>query len=122
MITTSERDLARYMGGLDHAKPRKRGTGLHGSPRRVDKNQRQIVAELRQAGCSVTDTHTLGSGFVDIVASHPQAKPPSQNWLFEIKSDGGRLTDDEIEWHREWPGQKAVIYCFEDAARIMGLI
>lgn len=117
MITTSERELARYMGGLDHAKPRKRGTGLHGSPRRVDKNQRQIVAELRQAGCSVTDTHTLGAGFPDLVVGWG-----GLTWLFECKTDTGTLTEDERTWFDEWRGQAAVIRSAEDALRAMGRI
>jgi len=122
MIVLSDREAALWQGGLDHAKKRKRGTGLHGSPRRVDKNQAQIVAELRQAGAVVTDTHTLGAGFGDIVCSHPLARPPSQNWIFEVKVHGGRLTPDEIQWSENWPGQWDVIYSAEDALRIMGVI
>ena len=90
-------------------------------PKRTDANQSVIMTNLRKVGCEVQDLHIIGHGCPDILTSHPQANPSSQNWLFEIKSDGGKLTEDEIKWHRRWPGQKAIIHCFEDAARIMGL-
>jgi len=90
--------------------------------KRTDANQAEIVAGFRKAGCEVTLTHMVGQGFTDCVCSHAASRPAGQNFLFEIKVKGGRLTDDEIKWHRRWPGQKAVIYCVEDGLRIMGLL
>ena len=95
----------------------RRRTGHRGAPRKVDANQPQIVAELRQAGCSVTDLHTVGAGCPDLVAGWQ-----GKTFLLEVKSPGGKLTDDEQTWFDEWRGQAAIIYSAEDALRIMGVI
>ena len=87
------------------------------SAKRTDANQAQIVAELRQAGCSVQDIHTVGSGCPDILVGYAR-----HTWCFEIKSDGGKLTPDEADWALKWAGQYAVIHSAEDALRIMGRI
>jgi hypothetical protein len=106
-------DIKRLGIGEGH----RRRTGHRGAPRKVDANQPAIVAELRQAGCSVTDTHTLGAGFPDLVVGRMGA-----TWLFEVKVPGGTLTDDERTWFDEWRGQAAIIYSAEDALRIMGVM
>ncbi len=67
------------------------------TPRKSDRNQPEIVAELRKIGYLVQDLHRVGKGCPDIlVGAHGQL------YLFEIKSDAGKLTDDEIEWHARW--------------------
>ena len=48
----------------------------------------------------------------------------TMNWLFEIKKSDGppcerKLTKDEMEFHRTWMGQIAVIESAEQAVRIM---
>ena len=85
--------------------------------KRTDANQPQIVAELRKAGCSVQDLHTVGHGCPDILAGYA-----GHTWCFEIKRDGGKLTPDEADWALRWHGQYAVIHSAEEALEIMGLL
>jgi len=81
---------------------------------RVDVNQPEIVATLREAGYSVTPTHMVGNGFPDIVVGRN-----GYNWLVEIK-DGDKppsaqkLTDDEEKWHLNWRGTAIVANSAED--------
>jgi hypothetical protein len=81
-----------------------------------DRNQTQIVEELRKMGFSVAITHRLGSGFPDIVVGDGRT---SRNYLFEIKSDGGKLTPDEDKFAAGWKAQWNIIYSTEDALKIM---
>jgi len=81
---------------------------------RVDANQPEIVRQLREIGCSVLDTHDLGKGAPDIVVGWR-----GYNWLFEVKSDKGRMTPDETTFHLTWQGQIHVIRNVEQALEIM---
>ena len=55
------------------------------APKRVDRNQPQIVADLRGVpGVSVCSLHTVGNDFPDIIVGFR-----GQNWLFEIKTQKG---------------------------------
>ena len=81
---------------------------------RTDSNQAAIVLELRKLGYSVQMLHTVGSGCPDIVVGHD-----GKNYLFEIKSRGGKLTQDEAIFFEVWRGQVNVIYSVEDALAIM---
>lgn len=87
------------------------------SAKRTDANQAAIVAELRQAGCSVQDLHEVGKGCPDIVCGYA-----GHTWIFEIKTDKGALTEDEKTWALRWRGQYAVIHTTEEALEIMGLL
>ncbi len=89
---------------------------------RVDTNQPDIVAELRQCGVTVQHLHMAGQGCPDILAGHN-----GKNYVFEIKDPGKspsrrRLTEDEEKWHAEWGGQVHIILTTEDALKIMGFI
>ena len=89
--------------------------------RRVDKNQKRIIAALRAAGASVTCTYMVGNGFVDIVVG-----VNGINYLLEIK-DGTKppskrkLTPCEQAWHRHWRGQVAVVCDEQEALAACGL-
>ena len=87
-----------------------------------DSNQKHIVAILRQCGATVRILAMVGQGVPDLLVSHPLAVPPGQNFLLECKMKDGRLTDAERVFFDEWPGQKAIVYCAEDALRVMGLL
>lgn len=86
---------------------------------RVDSNQVEIVKALRQIGCTVTPTHTIGAGFPDIVVGRNGI-----NYLMEIK-DGKKpasaraLTPDETKWHIEWRGVVHIVYSVDDALRVV---
>lgn len=85
--------------------------------KKVDANQPTIVRDLREAGATVEHLHTLGKGCPDILVGFR-----GRTWLFEIKTFGGALTADEIDWHAAWRGQVDVIYSAQDALKIMGVI
>jgi hypothetical protein len=38
----------------------------------------------------------------------------------EIKSPGGRLTDDELDFYHQWQEVEVVVYSVEDALKAMG--
>jgi Holliday junction resolvase len=71
---------------------------------RVDSNQKKIVSELRELGCSILHTHQLGKGAPDIIVGYN-----GNNYLIEIK-DGNKtlsqqkLTKDELHFQSNWKG------------------
>lgn len=78
--------------------------------KRVDANQREIVAALRAIGCTVQDLHEVGRGCPDLLIGFKGV-----NYLAEVKSEHGMMTGDEEAWHWEWMGQVAVIRTIEEA-------
>lgn len=82
---------------------------------RKDSNHTEIVAALRQAGCSVFDTAGLGHGFPDLVVGLR-----GKNYLVEVK-DGSlppsqrKLTGDEVDFHESWRGQIFIVTSVEEA-------
>jgi len=86
---------------------------------KVDTNQPAIVAALRELGCSVSHTHTLGRGFPDICFGYH-----GQTFLAEIK-DGSLppskrvLTEDEEKWHTGWLGQVAIFESVDDVVEFL---
>jgi hypothetical protein len=86
---------------------------------RVDANQSEIVAALRKIGASVTPTHQVGNGFVDLVCGFR-----GKNYLLELK-DGSKppsarkLTDDEAVWFGMWKGEAHVVETTEQAIAIL---
>lgn len=85
---------------------------------RVDTPQREIVAALRQYGCSVQHLHQVGRGCPDLLVGFRGA-----NYLLEVKPPGSpsrrRLTPDEAPWHSAWRGQVAVVQTIEEALAII---
>lgn len=79
----------------------------------IDANQPEIVAVLRQCGCSVQDTSGVGQGFPDLIVAFPGA-PLGMCVPVEIK-DGSKspsrrlLTRDQKIWHAAWRGKAHVI-------------
>ena len=93
--------------------------------KRVDSNQKELVAALRAVpGVVVFHTHDVGKGFPDLAVSWRGSR---QNFLFEIK-DGDKppsarkLTPKEELFHDTWPGQVDVIETAEEALLKMGAI
>lgn len=84
-------------------------------PKKVDRNQSEMVSALRKIGCKVQHLSDIGKGCPDILVGFM-----GKNWLIEIK-DGTKppsqqkLTDDQVIWHDNWRGQKAVINNINDA-------
>lgn len=81
---------------------------------RIDGNQNEIVAQLRELGCSVAITSQLGKGFPDLVVGFK-----GKNYLLEIKDPSKplsqrKLTKDEIRFSYKWLGQYSVIETIDD--------
>lgn len=82
---------------------------------RVDANQPEIVAALRNLGCSVLDMSRLGGGAPDIAVGYggltilaeikDGKKPPSER----------KLTKAQVEWRQTWTGGVRLIQGVEDA-------
>ena len=81
-------------------------------PKRVDRNQAEIVPALRRAGASVHTLHAVGEGVPDLLVG-----VRGVNYLIEVKARRGRLTFAQVEWHSAWRGQVAVCRTVEDALR-----
>lgn len=85
--------------------------------RKVDENQKEIVAAFRKFGYSVAHTHTIGKGFPDIIVAKNLC-----TILVEIK-DGKKapskrkLTPDEEKFHNEWQGQMVIIESVDDVVK-----
>ena len=102
------------------------------TPRRASKtdtNQAEIVEALRAAGASVECLHAVGEGVPDLLIGFGREVWYSEgeqneeiNILMEVKSDTGKLTPDQIEWHDAWPGQVAIVRSVEEALRVIGKV
>lgn len=95
---------------------------------KVDRNQAEIVAALRSAGCSVQCLHAVGGGVPDLLVSRQTRAPFSRGallFLLEVKDgtkppSARKLTEDQADWHRNWP--VSVVTCVADALRAVGLL
>lgn len=85
---------------------------------RTDANQAAIVSALRQAGCSVWVTSSLGGGFPDLVV----ADRNGANVLLEIKDGKGDLTPDEREFFAEWRGPVHLVRTPDEALQAVGAV
>lgn len=62
--------------------------------KRIDENQNLIVDEFRKRGALVEITSTVGKGFPDIIVMYMGIVK-----LVEIKTESGKLTRVQKEWH-----------------------
>jgi hypothetical protein len=83
-------------------------------PKRVDANQLEIVAALRQFGASVQILSSVGHGCPDLLVAFR-----GKNYVMEVKMPGGKLTKDEYEWHHEWHGDHYVVHSVEEAIAVI---
>lgn len=72
--------------------------------RRVDSNQGEIVETLEAMHVQVINLSRVGGGIPDLLCV-----VAGQMHLVEIKSDGGTLTPDQVEFHENWTGPPIVI-------------
>jgi len=88
--------------------------------RKIDHNQREIVAALRRIGASVALLSMVGNGVPDIAVGFRKL-----NWFFEIKhgdkpKSRKQLTPKEKNFHKSWQGQIAIVENWQDAFRVIG--
>lgn len=84
---------------------------------KVDANQAEIVAALRQAGASVLLLHRVGQGCPDIAVGYR-----GRTYFMEIKTEKGRLTPAEAEFMSNWQGRYVVVRTPEEALKAIGLM
>ena len=89
---------------------------------KVDANQREVVAVLRDAGATVQLLHAVGEGCPDLLVGYRGG-----NYLLEVK-DGSKppsaqkLTPQQEIWHRDWRGHRVVVNSPEAALAAIGVI
>jgi hypothetical protein len=89
---------------------------------KVDRNQSEIVAALRQAGATVQPLHSVGQGCPDLLVGYR-----GRNWLIEVKDWQASNSDRElnarqVEWHGGWKGQVAKVETVGAALAVIGAI
>ena len=78
--------------------------------RRIDKNQKEIVEALKSVGCSVLTLADKGKGVPDLLVGHR-----GQNYLVEVKSEKGKLTEDQEKFFNLWHGAVMIFRSAEEA-------
>lgn len=90
--------------------------------RRSDAVQAEIIAALRAVGIRVLDLHAAASahpGLPDLLCSWWAVDGP--RWAFlEIKSPGGRVSREQAEFVRWWPGRVEFIHSVDEALQVLG--
>lgn len=77
--------------------------------RRSDKNQSDVVDELRKRGFSVQILSGVGQGVPDLLIGKWEI-----NFLVELKSGKKWMTDDEQVWHAKWKGHAIIASSVEE--------
>lgn len=81
-----------------------------------DANHRDIIQALRDAYITVFDTADVGRGYPDLVCGHQ-----GQNYLLEIKTQGGKLTPDQVEFIETWRGTVHIVRTPAEALAVFGI-
>lgn len=90
--------------------------------RRIDDNQKAIVAAYRALGASVQSLASVGRGTPDLLVGFR-----GKDFLIEVKNSAQppsarRLTDDEAKWHRSWRGSVVrIVESVDDVQAALGL-
>ena len=89
---------------------------------KVDQNQAEIVAALRQVGCFVEPLHSVGGGVPDLLVGRN-----GETFLLEVK-DGNKppsarkRTDAQVIWHDAWQGKPVAVVCnIREAIEAVGI-
>lgn len=89
-------------------------------PKRVDRNQAEIVKGLRKCGVSVQSLSGVGHGCPDLLCGYLGADGKRTNLLFEVKGEQGQdLTIDERRWHLQWNGVVHIIRNLDEAIAVI---
>ena len=92
---------------------------------KADVNQRAILEGARKLGISVVSLHRVGQGVPDLLLGGSVKCPCCgcaylMNWLAEIKSPEGKLTERQQKWLDSWRGQAGVVRSLEELLRMVG--
>ena len=87
---------------------------LHRRAARRDKNESEIVAALVKAGATVVPLSAAGCP--DLLCGFR-----GSTFLLEVKAEKGRLTPDQLAWHKAWEGYPVkVVRSVDDALQAIG--
>ena len=82
--------------------------------KRVDSNHSLVVKTLRELGCSVFDTSSIGRGFPDLVVSKGATA------LVEVKRDAtAPYTKSQLEFLKNWQGTVSRIHDIEGVINLV---
>lgn len=90
--------------------------------RRVDANQKHVVAALEAAGCYVVDLSAVGRGVADLLVLPPNQLRPV---LMEIKNKAGRgdkLTPAQKKFHAAYWGTIHRVTGVQEALEAVGVV
>lgn len=79
---------------------------------KVDQNQAQIIRELRAQGFKVDITSQLKKLYDLVVTGRMYGTTDIRTVRVEVKSEGGTLTPDEAEYHRNDPFPETLIIAY----------
>jgi hypothetical protein len=82
---------------------------------RTDNNLTSIVEALEARGFTVVRLRGLGGGIPDLLAASGGV-----NWLFEVKTTTGKLSESQTRFFKSWRGPKCVLRKPEDIDRFLG--
>ena len=82
---------------------------------RIDKAQNEIVIALRGVGAKVLILSNVGQGCPDLLC-----KFRGTLYLLEVKSKGGRLTEQERDFFDDWQEVTTVVYNSDEALKAIG--
>ena len=85
--------------------------------RRQDANQTALIGAFEKLGCSVLDLSRVGSGCPDLAVS-----VHGNTVLVEVKTEEGKLSPEQIRFHRESKASIFVARTFDDVAVIVQII
>lgn len=84
---------------------------------KVDQNQQEIIATLRQIGASVYPLHFAGRGCPDLMAGFR-----GRNYLLEVKTERGTVSAAQAAFHLSWRGHVAVVRTPREALVEIGVL
>lgn len=77
--------------------------------RKVDKNQKEVVAKLREMGYDVVSIAVVGDDIPDLVIGKD-----SLNLLVELKSGKNKPSEGQVEFSINWGGYSTIAYTAEE--------
>lgn len=84
---------------------------------RVDTNHKIIADALRDVGASVVSLAAIGRGVPDLLVGFRGV-----NYLFEIKTDKGKLTPDQTAFVAMYHGRVVIIRSIAEAYTAIGVL
>jgi hypothetical protein len=80
-----------------------------------DENEPEIIAAYKAVGATA-EINPLGQGRPDLDVGFRDV-----NYKVEVKMPGAKLTADQVIWHRDWKGQKAIVTTVKEALAVIGI-